>query len=314
MARGFGEVMNLRAGTIRRFSCRALAAASLLFAPSALRADEPAPTPESGEAQDATATEEKHRTLPFLGEAARERGYELPLPFGGALILTSLSGRKIEVTDVRIALEDAPGQSISRFVDLGSTSEIFNANLKFDAWLLPFLNVYALAGYVHNESTTQAIVTLPRPGPIPGDEMFETEITTELDGFIGGFGMTVAGGFRSFFFVGDASYVQTDLGFDDEFTALIATIRAGYQGKIGDLPLQIWAGIGNWDTGATASGHGVLGNGLGFRFEADQGPSTPWMYDIGTQIEFSKRWQLIADVGYDFDGGWLFVLGPTYRF
>jgi hypothetical protein len=45
---------------------------------------------------------------------------------------------------------------VSNFVDLGSTSQVFNANLKFDTWVLPFLNVYALVGYVHNNSTTHA--------------------------------------------------------------------------------------------------------------------------------------------------------------
>ncbi|MES1265520.1 MAG: hypothetical protein ABUU24_07695, partial [Variovorax sp.] len=35
--------------------------------------------------------------LPFLAEEARKRGHELPLPFGAALVLTGLDGRKIEV-------------------------------------------------------------------------------------------------------------------------------------------------------------------------------------------------------------------------
>ena len=48
---------------------------------------------------------------------AEERGIELPLPF-------------------------------SQFVSFGSTSSVVNLNLKFDAWVLPFLNVYLLAAYV----------------------------------------------------------------------------------------------------------------------------------------------------------------------
>ena len=287
-----------------------LGAAMLAAPPLAARADEPPAETAAGEATE----EEKPRRLPFLGEEARKRGYELPLPFGGALVLTSLSGRKIDVTDVRIAVEDGSGQSISRFVDLGSTSEVFNANLKFDAFVLPFLNVYALAGWVHNESTTDALVTLPRLDFPAVDDVFQTSVTTELDGFIGGLGLALAGGYKNFFVVGDASYMQTNLGFDDDFTALIATLRLGYRGKLGSVPAQVWLGFGNWDTAATAKGHGLLDNGLAFRFEADQEPSTPWMYDIGTNLEFSKRYQLVVDVGYDFDGGWLFVLGPTYRF
>src|SRR6187397_331969 len=130
-----------------------------------------------------------HSRLPFLADEARKRGHELPLPFGAALVVTALDGRKIEVTDTRIALDDNPGQSISNFVDLGSTSEVFNANLKFDAWVLPFLNVYALVGYVHNTSLTHAQVTV-----LPGGPGSETDIETELDGLVGGVGLTLAGG------------------------------------------------------------------------------------------------------------------------
>jgi hypothetical protein len=247
--------------------------------------------------------------LPFLADEARKRGHELPLPFGAALILTGLDGRKIEVTDTRIALEDNPGQSISNFVDLGSTSQVFNANLKFDAWVLPFLNVYALVGYVHNNSTTHAHVTL-----LPGVIGSEAIIETELDGMVGGVGMTLAGGYKQFFAVADYNYNKADLGFDENFTASIASLRAGWMGKIHELPTQIWLGVGNWDTAATAKGHGTLENGMRFSFEADQKPKTNWMHDIGAQIEISKSFQLVVDVGADFDGGYLFVLGPTYRF
>ena len=292
-------------------------ASAAVLVPGVATADETdPPAGATGEAPSPAAEEtpepEAARKLPFLAEAARERGYELPLPFGGALVLTTLSGRKIDVTDVRVGVGGDPS-SVSRFVDLGSTSDVFNANLKFDAWILPFLNVYALVGYVYNESTTHAVVTLPRPGPIPGEIVEETEVTTELDGFLGGGGIVLAGGFRDFFFVGDFTYARTDLGFDDDFTAVIATVRAGWNGHLGRYPAQIWAGVGNWDTAATASGQATLDDGRLLDFEADQEPETPWMYDVGTQVEFSKRWQLVVDVGHDFDGGWLFVLGPTYR-
>jgi len=247
--------------------------------------------------------------LPFLAEEARKRGHELPLPFGAALVLTGLDGRKIEVTDTRIALDDNPGRSISNFVDLGSTSQVFNANLKFDAWVLPFLNVYALVGYVHNTSLTHAHVTV-----LPGAVGSETDIETELDGLVGGVGLTLAGGYRQFFAVADYNYNKADLGFDENFTATIASLRTGWMGKLGELPAQIWVGVGNWDTAATAKGHGTLDDGTTLTFEADQKPKTNWMYDIGASFEFSKRFQLVVDVGADFDGGYLFVIAPTYRF
>jgi len=269
--------------------------------------------PPASAASGQRATPEYQRALPFMAEEAIKRGYELPLPFGAALIVTVLGDRKIDVTDVRVGLKNPP-QSVSEFVQLGSTSDVKNVNLKFDAWLLPFLNVYALIGAVHNTSTTHALITVPAPGPRPGTLQFEKDVPTELDGLVGGGGITLATGYRQLFLVADASYVQSDLGFDNAFSALIATIRTGWNGTIGTLPVQLWLGVGNWDTAATATGHVDLENVGRLEFAADQKPHTQWMYDAGANLQFSRRLQLVLDVGFDLQGGYFAVVGPTYRF
>lgn len=135
---------------------------------------------------------------------------------------------------------------------------------------------------------------------LPGLIESETDIETSLDGVVGGVGLTLAGGYEQFYFVADCNYNRADLGFDDEFTALIASVRTGWNGKFGDLPLQLWVGVGP--------------NGSRLVFEADQGPKTNWMYDVGANLEFSKRFQFVIDVGADFEGGMYAVLGPTWRF
>ena len=220
--------------------------------------------------------------LPFLAEEARKRGHELPLPFGAALVVTGLDGRKIEVTDTRIALDGNPGQSISNFVDLGSTSQVFNANLKFDAWVLPFLNVYALVGYVHNNSDTHARITV-----LPGGPGSDAEITTSLDGMVGGVGLTMAGGYKQLFVVADYNYNKADLGFDENFTASIASLRAGWMGKISDHPTQLWVGVGNWDTAATAKGHGTLEDGTTVHLRSR--PETEDELDVRPRRQFRSQ-------------------------
>ena len=270
--------------------------------------------PSKGPAAPDAGPAEPRSFYPLLADEALKRGYELPLPYGASLVVTGLANREIEVTDVRLDLDGAPVLPHADFVNLGSSSDVFNANLKFDIFVLPFLNVYALLGYVYNESETTANITLTTPGPGGGDVVFERTIPTKLDGFIGGLGFALAGGYGNFFLVADASYIQSDLGFDDNFTATIATVRAGYRGTVGTLPLQTWLGVGSWDTAATAVGHTDLPVGIRFTFEADQRPHTKWMYDVGANFEFTKRFQLVADVGFDFEGGYLLVLGPTWRF
>ena len=252
--------------------------------------------------------------LPLMAEEAKKRGHSLPLPFGVSTVVTGLLDRKIDVTDVRVGVNGATPTSVSQVFDLGSTSTVVNANLKLDAWILPFLNLYVLAGYVYNESTTRATLTVPRPGPLPGTAQFTTNLTTKLDGFVGGAGMTLAGGYDNFFLVADANYSQTDIGFSDRFKAFIATIRAGYRNQEASIPFQIWAGQGYWNTVNTAKGTSNV-PGLGqIQFEADQGPAYPWMTDFGTNLSFSRQFETVFDFGTDWHGGYLFVVAPTFRF
>jgi len=268
----------------------------------------------SGPPKDAGEAERWSSFLPLMAEEAKKRGIDLPLPIGVSTVVTGLLDRKINVTDVRVGVNGAGPQSVSQFVNLGSTSNVVNVNLKFDAWILPFLNLYVLAGYVHNESTTRATITVPRPGPIPGNVQFSTNLTTELDGFVGGAGMTLAGGYENFFVVADANYSQTDIGFDDRFKAIIATLRAGYRTAVADHPLQVWVGQGYWNTTNVAKGSTDVPGVGRIQFEADQGPTYPWMTDFGANLGFSKSFETVVDFGTDWHGGYLFVVAPTYRF
>jgi hypothetical protein len=284
---------------------------NLLFATLlAVGCTDPAWADDAPPAGDAS---EYHRLLPFMADEAIKRGHELPLPFGAGLILTGLGNRQIDVTDVRVGLQNPP-RSVSDFVSLGAKSDVFNANLKFDAWLFPFLDVYGLVGYVSNHSTTHALITVPRPGGLPGTQQVEKDVTTDLQGAVGGIGVAIATGYRNFFLVIDTTFIQSDLGFDDRFKATIATVRAGYRGRIGTLPLQIWLGAGDWDTAAIASGHVEIENVGQLNFEVEQKPHTRWMYDVGSNLEISPRLQLVLDAGADFDGGYFIVAGPTFRF
>ena len=242
------------------------------------------PSNSASVASGKSPTEDKRWSsfLPLMADEAKKRGVQLPLPFGVSTVVTGLLDRQIKVDDVRVGINGAAPSSVSQVLNLGSTSNVVNANLKLDAWILPFLNVYFLAGYVHNESTTRATLTVPRPGPLPGNVQFTTNLTTTLDGFVGGGGMTVAGGYKSVFVVADANYSQTDIGFDNSFKALIATVRAGYRSELAGRPLQIWVGEGYWNTTNTAKGHTDIPGVGRIDFEADQGPKHPWMTDFGT--------------------------------
>jgi hypothetical protein len=267
-------------------------------------------------AQDAPGGEPSKRWssfLPLLGEEARKRGIELPLPFGTGAVYYHLS-RDIEITDVRVGRNGAPPASVSNFADFGSTSNVDNVNIKIDAWLLPFVNLYAIAGYIWNESDTRIDVTLPGLTPGGSPRTVHAEVPTALEGSVGGLGMTLAGGYGPYFMTYDVNVAQADLGFDDRFKAVVTSIRGGWNGKAGTRPMRVWANATDWNTFATASGSVTDSDGGTLSFEVDQGPKYRYTYGAGAQYVLNPHIELAADLGTDGHGGWYLALVPVFRF
>jgi hypothetical protein len=251
--------------------------------------------------------------LPLLGDEARKRGIELPLPFGAGLVFYHLS-RDIRITDVRVGRNGAPPTSVSEFAALGSRADVDNLNVKLDAWILPFVNLYAIVGYIWNESTTRLDVTLPPILPGGATRRYHFEIPTKMEGSVAGLGMTLAGGYGPYFMTYDVNAARADLGFDDRFKAVVTSIRGGWNGTAGSHPLRAWASATDWNTFATATATVADPDGGALSFEADQGPAYRYTYGLGSQFG-ARRWlEFAADAGVDFHGGWYLALIPVIRF
>jgi hypothetical protein len=203
---------------------------------------------------------------------------------------------------------------VSDVANFKARSKVNAAVVKADAWLLPFLNVYLLAGYIDNVSDTNIAVTVPSPGPLSGSRQFTIRTRTELEGFLGGGGLSLVGGYRQFFAMADVNYSATDLGFDDRFRAVIASARIGWNGMVGSVPLRLWAGGAYWDTKNTARATtDVPGVGV-VRFEADQGPKQPWNALVGVSAAFHRHVDLFAEYGFSPGDVTFFAAGVTIRF
>jgi hypothetical protein len=251
--------------------------------------------------------------LPFMADLATSRGIELPLPFGVGIVYYHLE-RDIEVKDVRVGRNGAPPTSVSDFASLSADSKVDNLNFKLDAWILPFVNLYAIVGVVWNESNTRLDVTLPPILPGNPDRQFTLEVPTEIQGDVEGVGMTVAGGYPPYFLVVDVNASQANLGFDDKLQATIVSTRGGWTGKVRGLETQVWLGGTFWDTFATPTGTVTDPDGGTLRFEVDQGPRWPWTFSLGSHVMFTRQIELAVDLGTDFHGGWTLALIPVLRF
>ncbi len=83
--------------------------------------------------------------LPFLAQQVVDLGFELPNPYGVAIIPARIR-QDLILENFLIGVNGPPDRELD-FIDFGTPSVENNAlQLKLDAWVLPFLNVFATVG------------------------------------------------------------------------------------------------------------------------------------------------------------------------
>jgi hypothetical protein len=89
-----------------------------------------------------TVRTKQSRVLPFGADWAINKGIELPAPFGVSTFFTFM-GRDIGITDVTVEFGGREPESISEYSSFAVKNQTYVSAIKFDAWILPILNVYA---------------------------------------------------------------------------------------------------------------------------------------------------------------------------
>jgi hypothetical protein len=264
--------------------------------------------------------------LPLWGaKEAHEHGFELPLPLG---ISTTyyMEKQDVRVPEVKLGWGGAELLDIGGLVqvtDVQTEQEVWST--RFDSWVLPFLNLFAVAGYVDGQADLEL-----GPGPIPflAKRGPKLDIELEYEGPTVGLGGTLAAGFkpikdRPTIVFGQAGLVftKTFLDFDqvvkslDTVDVTILSMRLGVRERIlqhpslGDLHLSLWGGAMYQDIQEVMTGRlGILD--LDFRAEVDE--VNPWNTMIGGRLEIGKNFDVMVEVGCG-DRESL-MLGATFRF
>ena len=253
--------------------------------------------------------------LPIWGKAARDKGFDLPLPLGVGATYTYIHQNMV-VSD--LVVEGAPVRRLT-FKDAPTVTHtgVFRA----DVWVFPFLNIYGLVG--ETSGTTQPAVVFPNGRLVKGD--------VDYNRFSYGGGLTLAGGYKAFFLTLDANYTT-------------GPIVSANKGQIGDKPIEsftfaprlgmliseggrlgtgsIW--IGGMCLKATSeirdsidvSNRPLLAHLIGrdaLNFSIHVEPKDQWNLLIGGNWEFNKRWSMTAEVGGVFDRFHV-ITAVMYRF
>jgi hypothetical protein len=249
------------------------------------------------------------RWLPLWGEKIREMGYDLPLPFGigGNFVIMD---QGIDVRNLKIGFS-APNVAVNRvtFSDARARDAAYTARL--DAWLLPFLNIYGIYGYINGEAELDVnipaiSVDFPIIGNIPITEAQTASLDIDYEGITYGGGMTLAGGYKNFFGSLDANYTYSDIDVaNSEIETYTMSARLGtlVDPKAIKGSLAFWVGAMYMDYEQTVTDSIDLSTvsdllpSVELDFEIDIKNEQPWNFLFGGHWELTKRWQLVAEGG-----------------
>jgi len=268
--------------------------------------------------------------LPFFAQQVVDLGFELPNPYGVAIIPARIQ-QDLILQNLAIGV-NGPADTEIDFVDF-STPSVENSvlQLKLDAWVLPFLNVFATVGGFTGDANI--------PLKFEGSDLFPgvCDVTPnaplcvrtysaiakpKYEGTNIALGMNVAMGWDRFFVTLPITYAWTDVDIINEtVTALNITPRIGMTGDMGDRgTVAVFLGATYLRAEVDITGEidletpdGPDGDITTLAFRISQRNKDRWNALLGFNWEMNKTWSVMAEAGF---GGSRenFIAGITYRF
>jgi hypothetical protein len=262
--------------------------------------------------QPATEADDHDRILPLFRDWFEAQDVPLPLPLGAGLMAIFME-RDIEVTNVTVQFRDRPPESISDRADFEVANRTRSMAARFDAWVLPFLNVYALAGKASTDTSlrTRFVIDRPAAPPVEVDIMEDSSV----DGPMLGFGLTAVIGGDAWFAMADANYTRAEMDlFDEEIRAWMYSGRLGWHGPTRWGPARAWGGFFYMDSERTLTitdSFPIIGP---TQVRVTQRPVDPLTWQFGASLTIARHWDLLVEAGTNFDDANLLVLSASYRF
>ncbi len=260
---------------------------------------------------------EYDRVFPFFGQNLVNRGYKLPLPIGLSIIaVTNIQDQTLTDVNLTMGKGVVPPKDVELrpfpAVNIDSTSDTQNLQLKADLWIFPFLNVYGLIGKVTGDASVNVIIDLADapviclPNPIPSrpptcssntfNGEFLLPLRSQVDRTTGTLGLTAAYSIGSWFTALTAAY--TDSTGDDatDISSINAGLRAGRRLFLqkGTL-LTPFIGINYLDINTRVQGVSTLKDAF------PDGDDLNVRYDV--QLDNTDKYSGILGLGIGFTNG-----------
>ena len=187
-----------------------------------------------------------------------------------------------DLKDLYLNVPDLGGEIDIDPSQVAVTNKVQHFDLKLDAWITPFLNVFGLVGRVDADTVVDlGSVNVPGLGTLPA-------FPVTYDGTVWGLGANLVYGTENWFGAVNTTWTKANLSGDYDSSVKTWTI----QPRVGLIRNQwtVWVG-GMWlDTQESHKGE--------FNLELPGIPPIPLEFDV--DLETADRWNYAAGIGYIF--------------
>ena len=233
-------------------------------------------------------------------------GHELPLPLGISANVFFME-QDMEAQSIAVDIPPLPLPTGPLQLPPGLPAEsaklesrVTTTTAKIDAWVLPFLNVYGVAGYVDGETTASGFSV----GGLPPElaSLLPNSFAIAYSGSTYGVGGTLAAGYNQFFASLDANYTESDLDIGDStIEAFVISPRVGITGDLGGLNGALYVGAMYQDVDEQQNGtvkFPIMGTSVPVGYDVISAAKEEWNYLVGANLKASESWNYGIEVGF----------------
>ncbi|WP_394133254.1 hypothetical protein [Shewanella maritima] len=282
------------------------------------------------------------QALPFFAQDVIDKGYSLPKPYGVSIIYAETKQRMtIDELEAGFSFWDK-GRIPIEFVTFDNNySHSESPQIKFDAWLFPFMNVFATVGKVNgmahiefeldgNSIIEQLELDCSGFPPKPvcqklydflEDNSLHVPLDVDLDGMNYTLGTILAAGWQDYFVTVPISfsYIKMKSSKAEELV-FNASPRIGKQiPTYKNQSIALFIGANYLDSDLTITGQFQLPDfGLGdneyIDYKIRQENIDKWSFIAGANYNFNRQWSLAMEYSQKGDDKRQFISVLNYRF
>ena len=234
-------------------------------------------------------------------------GNELPLPLGISAnvfyLEQDMEAQSISIDVPPLPLPGGPPLQLPPGLPALTTkleSRATSTTAKIDAWLLPFLNVYGVAGYVDGETNANGFTVAGLPPQVAG--LLPNSFSVTYSGPVYGGGATLAVGYGSYFASLDANYTESDLDIGDSaIEAFTLTPRIGINGSLGELEGAFYIGAQYQDIDERQNGSvnfPIMGQSVPVGYDVVSEAEDEWNFLLGINLKTGGNWNYGLEAGF----------------